>query len=107
MDGFKRLKGAINDLIDEVPNNIENTRKHPLVNKVVDHYKKQQWSKEVRVRMREAGEVFFTEVFIIPTSTEGLSIKDRNQSNTVLRRERHHRCRRMLVRRPTRAAELP
>ena len=71
-DGYKRLKAAINDLIDEVPTNLENTRKHQLVKKVIDHFESQKWSKEVRVRMREAGEVFFTEVFIIPTSTDGL-----------------------------------
>jgi divalent metal cation (Fe/Co/Zn/Cd) transporter len=42
------------------------------VNIVWDGFKSQNWSKDVRVRMREAGEVFFTEVFIIPTSTDGL-----------------------------------
>ena len=71
-DGFQRLKGSVNDLIDEVPTNLENTKKHPLVKKVLDHFNSQKWTTDVRVRMREAGEVFFTEVFVVPKTTEDL-----------------------------------
>lgn len=72
MDGFERLKGAVEDLIDQVPTNLENSKKHPLVEKTYRYFDKQSWVKEVRIRMREAGEIFFTEVFVVPKSTDKL-----------------------------------
>ncbi len=72
-DGFKRLKGAVLDLMDQVPTNLENDKKHPLVEKVHAFFESLAWVKDVRVRMREAGDVFFTEVFVIAGSAAGLT----------------------------------
>jgi cation diffusion facilitator family transporter len=72
MEGWTRLKGAVQDLIDQVPTDIENKKTHPLVNKLHKLFKDQPWVKDVRLRMREAGEVFFTEAFVIPNTTTNL-----------------------------------
>jgi cation diffusion facilitator family transporter len=71
-DGAQRLKGAVSDLIDQAPTNVENSKKHPMVEKVFQHFKKLPWVMDVRIRMREAGEVFFTEVFVVPRSLDDL-----------------------------------
>ncbi|MEN6455229.1 MAG: cation transporter [Prolixibacteraceae bacterium] len=72
-DGYKRLSGAVLDLIDEIPTNLENEKKHPLVKKLHHFFEDQSWVKDFRIRMREAGDVFFTEIFIIPGSVTGLT----------------------------------
>jgi cation diffusion facilitator family transporter len=71
-DGYERLKGAMLDLIDQVPTNLENSQKHPLVKKVYGYFDKLPWVADVKIRMREAGEIFFTEVFIVPKSNDKL-----------------------------------
>ncbi len=72
-DGYNRLKGAILDLMDEVPTNLKNDKKHPLVKKVHDYLAEQEWLTDFRIRMREAGDVFFTEIFVIPGSMDRLT----------------------------------
>lgn len=72
-DGYKRLSGAVLDLIDEIPTNLENDKKHPLVKEIHHFFEDQGWVKDFRIRMREAGDVFFTEIFIIPVSANGLT----------------------------------
>lgn len=66
-DGVKRFRGAIFDLIDQVPTTLENNKKHPLVDQVHDYFEGQDWVKEVRIRMREAGEIFFPAAFVFPS----------------------------------------
>ena len=65
-DGVARLKGAVLDLIDQVPTDLKNKEQHPVVAQVYAFFRQQPWVKDVRIRMREAGEIFFTEVFVIP-----------------------------------------
>lgn len=72
-DGYKRLKGAVLDLMDQIPTNLENDHKHPLVSEVARYFQDQEWVKDFRIRMREAGDVFFTEVFVIPVQDHSLT----------------------------------
>lgn len=64
-DGWKRTYGAVQDLIDEVPTLLETGGVHPLVKQVHETVTAHDSVKDARVRMREAGEIFFTEVFVI------------------------------------------
>ncbi|MEX0965852.1 MAG: cation transporter [Bacteroidia bacterium] len=66
-DGFLRTKGAITDIMEQVPTEIdEDTKLHSLDFKIYEFFKELDWVKDVRVRLRENGAVFFGEVFIIP-----------------------------------------
>jgi hypothetical protein len=61
------------DLMDQIPTNLENDRKHPLVSQVARYFQDQEWVEDFRIRMREAGDVFFTEVFVIPVQDHSLT----------------------------------
>lgn len=66
-DGFTRTKGAITDIIEQIPTTLDNDKKkHPLNYDIYWFFKNKDWVKDVRVRLRENGAVFFGEVFIIP-----------------------------------------
>ncbi len=73
VDGAKRLKEAVLDLTDQVPTEIGSSKKHPLVDEVYNLFEKQDWIEKVRIRMREAGDIFFTEVFFIPAIEKNLT----------------------------------
>lgn len=80
IDGVKRLKGATADLLDEIPTPLDSEDIHPLVMLVRDHIGQMDWIKDARVRMHEAGQVFFTEILVIPEREDGLM---ENISNAV------------------------
>ena len=66
-DGFTRTKGSITDIIEQIPTKIESDDElHPLNFKIYEYFKNLEWVKDVRVRLRENGSVFFGEVFVIP-----------------------------------------
>ncbi|ARS34543.1 cation transporter [Pontibacter actiniarum] len=71
-DGYTRLTSSVKDLVDQIPTHVQNEQVHPLVGKTYDYFKDLVWVKDVRIRMREAGEIFFVEVFVVPTSTDNL-----------------------------------
>lgn len=81
MDGWKRIKGAVADLIDKVPTTLEKGEVHPLVEKVHHAVLQNDNVKDARIRMREAGEIFFTEIFIIPKNNEKLT----QDINTIIK----------------------
>ena len=71
-DGVTRTSGAMKDLMEETPKTHDNKKIHPLVNELIELSLQQEWVKDVRVRMREHGMVFFGDMFVIPKSEENL-----------------------------------
>ena len=71
-DGISRTKGSFKDLMEEIPKTYDNTEIHSLVTELIELSLKQEWVKDVRVRMREHGMVFFGDIFVIPKSEENL-----------------------------------
>lgn len=66
-DGFKRTKGSMTDILEQIPTEIDNDdKKHPLDYEIYSFFKNLDWVKDVRIRLRENGAVFFGEAFIIP-----------------------------------------
>ena len=65
-DGFLRTKSAIADIMEEVPTEIDSEEKLPLIYDVHRFFKELDWVEDVRIRLRENGQVLFGEVFIIP-----------------------------------------
>lgn len=69
-DGFTRTKGAITDIIEQIPTKLDHDdEKHPLDYDIYWFFKNLSWIKDVRIRLRENGAVFFGEVFIIPNDS--------------------------------------
>lgn len=71
-DGVFRTRDCVQDLMEELPMTFDNKEFHPLVDEVVRSSLAEYWVKDVRVRMREHGMVFFGEVAVIPESEENL-----------------------------------
>lgn len=71
-DGYTRIGSSVKDLIDQIPTHVENEEVHPLVRKTYDYFKGLEWVEDVRIRMREAGEIFFAEAFVVPKNTDNL-----------------------------------
>ena len=69
-DGFKRTKGSMTDILEQIPTEIDNDKKkHPLDYEIHSFFKNLDWVKDVRIRLRENGAVFFGEAFVIPKET--------------------------------------
>lgn len=65
-DGFTQLKTAILDLMDRHPVHIESREKDELVREVENLVRSWPWVDEAKVRLREHGQIYFGEVFVIP-----------------------------------------
>ncbi|GAA1659147.1 cobalt transporter [Citricoccus zhacaiensis] len=73
-DGVKNLRGALSSLTDAVPNDLKGKDRHPLLGEVEDHLVALPWVKEVGVRMREQGQVFHVEAFVVPDSIDDATV---------------------------------
>lgn len=65
-DGFTQLKTAVLDLMDRHPVHTKTGKKEELVEKLTYFVREWDWVKDSAVRIREQGQVFFCEVFIVP-----------------------------------------
>ncbi|MCO6149425.1 cation diffusion facilitator family transporter [Flavobacterium sp. NRK1] len=70
-DGFTQLRTAVLDLMDRHPVHTKSGKKEEMVEKLTILVKEWNWVKDVAVRMREHGQVFFCEVFIVPNTDYG------------------------------------
>ncbi len=71
-DGVSRTRDSMKDLMEELPMTFDNKKVHPLVEDVIKLCLSRDWVKDVRVRMREHGMVFFGDVLVIPRSEDNL-----------------------------------
>ena len=65
-DGVVNLKRAVSDLMEHRPMKTDGSGFEPIPNKLRDHVRAQDWVENAEVRLREAGHVFFGEVFVQP-----------------------------------------
>jgi divalent metal cation (Fe/Co/Zn/Cd) transporter len=65
-DGWKNTKSAVLDLIDQRARTHDDKKPQPLMRRVVDLLDAEPWVKEAAVRMRDMGQVFHVEAFVVP-----------------------------------------
>lgn len=65
-DGVRNTKGAVIDLMDQRARTYDDKHPHPLANDIVEHLRAQPWITDAAVRMRDQGQVFHVEAFVIP-----------------------------------------
>ncbi len=65
-DGVKNTRSAVLDLLDQRARTYENREPHPLIGEVTDFLRRQPWVADVAVRMRDLGQVFHVEIFVVP-----------------------------------------
>ncbi len=65
-DGFRNTKTAIVDLMDQRARTFDSAEPHPLARDVVSYLRSRPWVDQAAVRMRDQGQVFHIEAFVVP-----------------------------------------
>lgn len=65
-DGWRNLRAVLGDLMDARPTTVDLKKPDPAPERLADALRKLPWVRDVDLRMRENGHVFFGEVFIVP-----------------------------------------
>ena len=65
-DGWRNSKSAVLDLIDQRAKTHDDEARHPLHGRIVAALEAQPWVHEAGVRIRDMGQVFHVEAFVVP-----------------------------------------
>ncbi|KJQ53345.1 cation transporter [Microbacterium sp. SA39] len=65
-DGFRNTKAAIVDLMDQRARTYDSKKAHPLAAEIVAYLRGLPWVSDAAVRMRDQGQVFHIEAFVVP-----------------------------------------
>ncbi|WP_314425796.1 cation transporter [uncultured Microbacterium sp.] len=65
-DGWRNTKTAVIDLMDQRARTYDSSHPHPLARDVLSTMRSRPWVKEAGVRMRDQGQVFHIEAFVVP-----------------------------------------
>lgn len=71
-DGWTNLSSAILDLMDQRARSFDDSEPHPLIRDIVRRVRSEAWVRDASVRMRDMGQVFHIEVFVIPRTEVSL-----------------------------------
>jgi cation diffusion facilitator family transporter len=72
-DGFSNLRRAVVDLMDQTPTTIDQDDVDPLRDKLTSMLQELDWVDEVEVRLREEGQVYFGEAFVVPSDESNIT----------------------------------
>ena len=65
-DGWRNTKGAVLDLMDQRATTYDDRNAHPLAGRIVQQLREQRWVADAAVRVRDLGQVFQVEAFVVP-----------------------------------------
>lgn len=65
-DGVKNTKAAIVDLMDQRARTYDSAAPHPLARDIVSYLRSKPWVGNAAVRLRDQGQVFHVEAFVVP-----------------------------------------
>lgn len=65
-DGVKNTKTAVIDLMDQRARTYDSSAPHPLAGDILSTIRSRPWVKDASVRMRDQGQVFHIEAFVVP-----------------------------------------
>jgi cation diffusion facilitator family transporter len=83
-DGFKTTKHAVTDLMDARPKSVEGDRAEGVPMRVENELRSMSWVKDVRVRMREEGHVFFGDAVVITNDSTNLVTRIEEATERVM-----------------------
>lgn len=69
-DGWRNTKTAVIDLMDQRARTYDSKHPHPLAGDVLATMRSRPWVKEAGVRMRDQGQVFHIEAFVVPHTSK-------------------------------------
>lgn len=73
-DGLKNLRNAANGLIDARPAGFDDKAPHPLLDEVDDYLEGLDWVRTAGCRIRDEGQVFHVEAFVVPHQPEKITM---------------------------------
>ncbi|MFD5600819.1 cation transporter [Leucobacter sp. NPDC058333] len=79
-DGARNTKAAVSDLMDQRARTFDDKKRHPLLDEIHHYLSTLEWVSESGIRMRDEGQVFHVEVFIVPRG--GVLVADRAEEVT-------------------------
>jgi cation diffusion facilitator family transporter len=82
-DGWRNSRAAIRDLIDQRARTEDDARPHPLIVRIANRVEEFGWVRESAVRMRDMGQVFHVEIFVVPT-TDDVSLDELEAARDVI-----------------------
>ena len=65
-DGWRNARAAVRDLIDQRARTEDDADPHPLIDRIAHRVNEMPWVRDCAVRMRDMGQVFHIEVFVVP-----------------------------------------
>jgi cation diffusion facilitator family transporter len=65
-DGVKNVRAAIFDLLDQRARTHDDEEETPFIERVLDEARAQPWVRDAGLRIRDLGQVFHVEVFVVP-----------------------------------------
>jgi divalent metal cation (Fe/Co/Zn/Cd) transporter len=71
-DGFGELSNSIAQLMNKRPSDVESKEPDPIVDELQDAFRRLDWVADVRVRLREDGDVVTGEAFVAPRDERDL-----------------------------------
>jgi len=74
-DGVKNLRTATSDLMDARPTLVDGSALDPLPQRLTTELSSVGWVRDVAVRVREEGHVFFADIQVVPATTDSLEAK--------------------------------
>ncbi|MFS0892606.1 cation transporter [Microbacterium sp. 179-I 3D3 NHS] len=94
-DGFRNTRAAIVDLMDQRARTYDNKKPHALAAEIVAYLRERPWISDAAVRMRDQGQVFHIEAFVVPrtrkvkvhdltTTAEGVAALDWKVQDVVI-----------------------
>jgi cation diffusion facilitator family transporter len=75
-DGLKNMRAAVEDLMDTRAMTFDDSKPHPIVNKVDEYLRSLDWVADAGSRARDQGHVFHIESFVVPLSRRTVSLAD-------------------------------
>ncbi len=65
-DGVRNTKGAVIDLMDQRARSYDDKQPHPLAGEITEYLRSLPWVLDAGVRLRDEGQVFHVEAFVVP-----------------------------------------
>lgn len=82
-DGFRNTKGSVMDLMDQRARTYDDKQPHPLARDILTHLRNQTWVSDAAVRVRDQGQVFHVEAFVVPAGGQA-AVSDITEASTAI-----------------------
>lgn len=73
-DGLRNLRAAVTDLMDTTATTFNDDGPHPLAIRVRDYLRELDWVADAGIRVRDEGQVFHVEAFVVPKQESSLTL---------------------------------